>query len=240
MYRDLASWWPIISAAGDYAEEARAHRRILLAHCARRPRTLLELGCGGGTNASHLKAHFQMTLVDLSPGMLANSRALNPECEHVRGDMRTLRLGRLFDAVFTHDAILYMTTEADLSKAIATAYAHCRPGGAALFVPDHVKETFVAYTRHGGHDGRGRAMRYLDWIWDPNPRDTTYLCDFGYLLRDARGNVRAVHDRHELGLFPKATWMKLLKKAGFRPKAIPVRNPDLDPGSSLVFVGVRA
>ena len=31
------------------------------------------------------------------------SRSINPECEHVQGDMRTLRLGREFDAVFVHD-----------------------------------------------------------------------------------------------------------------------------------------
>ena len=35
-----------------------------------------------------------MTLVDLSEEMLAVSRELNPECEHLQGDMRTLRLGR--------------------------------------------------------------------------------------------------------------------------------------------------
>ncbi len=33
------------------------------------------------------------------------SRELNPDCEHVLGDMRTLRLGRTFDAVFVHDAV---------------------------------------------------------------------------------------------------------------------------------------
>lgn len=48
-----------------------------------------------------------MTLVDLSPEMLTTSCALNPECEHLPGDMRTVRLGRLFDAVFIHDAIIY-------------------------------------------------------------------------------------------------------------------------------------
>ena len=50
--------------------------------------------------------------------MLALSRALNPECEHLAGDMRTLRLGRVFDAVFVHDAVCYMTTRADLREFI--------------------------------------------------------------------------------------------------------------------------
>ena len=74
-------------------------------------RTLLELGSGGGNNASHLKTRFDCTLTDISPEMLALSRSLNPECEHLEGDMRTLRLGREFDVVFIHDAISYLTTE---------------------------------------------------------------------------------------------------------------------------------
>ncbi len=42
------------------------------------------------------------------------TRALNPECKHLPGDKRTVRLGGTFDAVFVHDAVMYMTTEEDL------------------------------------------------------------------------------------------------------------------------------
>lgn len=65
---------------------------------------ILELGCGGSNNAYHLKGSYQMTLTDLSESMLAVSRQLNPECTHLQGDMRVLRLGMTFDAVFVHDA----------------------------------------------------------------------------------------------------------------------------------------
>src|SRR5205085_10089003 len=118
----------------------------------RNTQRVLELGSGGGNTASHLKKHFSMTLVDRAPGMLAASKTLNPECEHIAGDMRTARLGRTFDAVFIHDAIMYMLTEADLRSALQTARVHCAPGGAALFVPDWMKETFAPRTGHGGHD----------------------------------------------------------------------------------------
>ena len=46
--------------------------------------------------------------------------------------MRTLRLGRTFDAVLIHDSIMYMTTEADLAAAALTAFVHTRPRGATL------------------------------------------------------------------------------------------------------------
>src|SRR5512142_3025896 len=129
LYRELAGWFHLLTAPEDYTEESALYTKTIVGACATPPRTLLELGSGGGNNASHMKAHFQMTLTDLSAEMLDVSRRLNPECEHIQGDMRSVRLGRLFDAVFIHDAISYMLTEADLARAIETAYIHCRPGG---------------------------------------------------------------------------------------------------------------
>ena len=205
LYDDLASWWPLLSPPSDYEEEAAFYREALTAACEGPVRTLLELGSGGGNNAFHLKPHFTLTLVDLAPGMLEVSRALNPECEHVEGDLRSVRLGRTFDGVFIHDAICYMTTEADLRQAFETAYVHCRPGGAALFAPDYVRETFQPTTDHGGTDGADRALRYLEWAYDPDPADTSYLVDYAFLLRAPDGRTRIEHDRHVEGLFPRAT-----------------------------------
>jgi SAM-dependent methyltransferase len=239
LYHELAAWWPLLSAPADYAEEAAFHRDRLLEACDGPCETLLELGSGGGNNASHLKARFRMVLVDRSPGMLEVSRALNPECEHVAGDMRTVRLGRRFDAVFVHDAVTSMTTEADLRSAIETAWAHCRPGGAALFAPDHVRENFRTSTDHGGHDGGRRALRYLEWTWDPDPSDTWYVVDYAYLLREGDGCTRVERDRHVEGLFPRADWLRLLSEAGFRAKVVPCEHSELDPGSYEVFVCSR-
>jgi SAM-dependent methyltransferase len=171
LYRQLAEWWPLCSAPEEYKEEAGIYRRVLVEHSTARPITVLELGSGGGNNASHLKKHFQLTLVDLSPGMLRVSKALNPECTHVRGDMRTVRLGTRFDAVFIHDAIDYMLTLDDLTSAFQTAFVHCRPGGVALFVPDETAERFRPSSSHGGHDQGNRGLRYLEWTVDHDPND---------------------------------------------------------------------
>jgi len=98
-----------------------------------------------------------------------------------------------------------------------TAYEHCRPGGAALFVPDFVKETFEEGVDHGGSDSDRGSVRFLQWVFDPDPKDTTYVVDFAILLRGRRGHARVAHDRHVQGLFPRARWMRLLRDAGFRP-----------------------
>lgn len=159
MYSSLAAWWPMVSSPYDYREEAAIFEEILKADC--RPcRCVLELGAGGGNTASHLKRHFRMTLVDISPGMLKVSRRLNPECKHIRGDMRSVRLNRLFDAVFIHDAIMYMTTAKDLLKVFCTAHTHLRRNGCILVVPDFFKEKFKPTTEHHGHDLDGQDSRF--------------------------------------------------------------------------------
>ena len=220
LYGELASWFHLLSSPPDYAEEADFARKLLIETGTAAPRTVLELGSGGGNNASHLKAHFQLTLVDVSPGMLELSRQLNPECEHLTGDMRTLRLGRVFDAVFVHDAIMYMTTERDLRGALETAFVHCKPGGVAVFMPDVVRETFVSLTTHGGHDGNGRSIRYIEWTFDVDPADTVYTVDFAYLLRDGSEPLRVVHDQHVFGIFSREVWLRLLRDVGFDPKMV--------------------
>ena len=236
LYFELSSWYHLLSSPSDYGDEAEFVRSLLAGASAVPPVTVLELGSGGGNNASHLKAHFNMTLADLSEGMLDLSRRLNSECEHIQADMKTLRLNRLFDAVFIHDAIMYMVTEDDLRRAMETAFFHCKPGGAGLFMPDVISETFVSLTTHGGHDSKtadGRAIRYIEWTFDPDPADTTYTIDFAYLLREKNTPVRVVHDTHVFGVFPRETWLTLLRETGFHPQAV------ADPWGREVFICTR-
>ncbi|NQU38822.1 MAG: class I SAM-dependent methyltransferase [Lentisphaerae bacterium] len=241
LYNELAPWWPLLSPREDYEEEAAIYARALKAAATPEPITVLELGSGVGNNASYLSSDFELTLVDRSPAMLAVSRALNPACEHIEGDMRTLDIGRLFDAVFIHDAIIYMTTEEELRATLATAARHCRPDGALLVIPDHVRERFVTTSGHGGTDGAdGRGARYLQWSWDADPTDTRYETAFTVMLRQADGRVESHHERHTCGLFPRNTWLDLITEAGFEVDALPFEHSEIEDGVCEMFVGTRA
>jgi SAM-dependent methyltransferase len=236
LYTELAEWWPLISPPDEYRDEADSVIRVL-GECALPVRTVLELGSGGGHNAVHLARRFEMTLVDLSPAMLAMSGRLNPNCEHVLGDMRTVRLERLFDAVFIHDAIGYMLDADDLGRALATAFVHCRPGGMVLIEPDHVEESFQPSTDHGGQDGTdGRAARYLEWVHPAQGNEV--VVDYVFALAEDGQAPRVVHDRHVCGLFPTSMWMALLERAGFDAE-IRLEETNGDYPSRLIFVGRR-
>lgn len=239
LYSELADWWYVLSPVEEYAEEAATFVRTMQAHTRRPLDSVLELGCGGGNNAYHMKASFAMTLADVSNAMVALSRGTNPECEHHVGDMRTIRLGREFDGVFIHDAIDYMTTPDDLRRAIDSAFVHCRSGGVALFAPDHVSEIFAPSTDHGGSDGTDRALRFLEWTWDPDPNDTTCVTDYVYALRTADGAVRVEHDRHVHGVFPRQTWLDIIRSVGFEASVVPFEHSELEPGTHELFVGEK-
>ncbi len=240
MYSDLANWFHLLTAPADYADEAAFTTRVFEAASATRPQTLLELGSGGGNNASHLKARFTLTLSDLSPEMLAISRELNPECEHIEGDMRTLRLGRTFDCVFIHDAIDYMLTPEDLQAALDTAFVHTKPGGVLLLTPDCTRETQKPGIDSGGHDGvagDGRSVRYLEWTHAPDDGATSYMTDYAIMLRGADGTVTVQHDHHVIGLFATEEWHSHLRNAGFEVIELDVEDPNT--GEHAVFVARR-
>jgi SAM-dependent methyltransferase len=230
LYYDLAR-----SPVEEYRQEAGAYHR-LFRHHPQQVSSILELGCGGGNNAFYLKEHYTMTLVDVSPQMLAICAGINPECTCVHGDMRHVRVDRQFDAVFVHDAVSYITTVEDLQLVADTAANHCNPGGIVLMVPDFVEQTFREGVSHGGANGPdGRSMRYLEWISDPDPNDSTYIADFAYLFRTSDGSVHCEHDRHILGLFSSETWLRAFRLAGLDPRSVSF---DYDGSGELDAVGI--
>ncbi|HYO79799.1 MAG TPA: class I SAM-dependent methyltransferase [Bryobacteraceae bacterium] len=211
MYADLARWWPLLSPKEEYVEEAAD----LLHQIGRGPGTLLELGCGGGSLAWHLKHHWTLTLTDVSPQMLEVCGELNPEAECVVGDMRTIDLGRTFDRVLIHDAIMYMTTVADLEAAIRNAARHCTNEGLIAILPDHVAETYEPSHDSGGHDAPdGRGLRYLEWTWDSDPNDSSFEVAYSIVTRDSSGAVHADLDVHKEGCFSRAQWNDTLHRSG--------------------------
>lgn len=236
LYGDLAGWWPLLSS-----DEAREEEAVvlssLLSQAADGPiRAVLELGCGGGGLAMHLPASWDLTLVDQATAMLDVSRARNPSATHLPGDMRSLRLSRTFDAVLLHDAVMYLTSQADLEATMHTIAAHLRVGGAAVVVPDVTRETFFESTLMDGAEGPGgTSARLLEWRWDPDPDDETFLDELVLVVRDDDG-VHTVHETHEMGLFSREVFADTMGQAG-----LSLVVPRLPPGVELgeVFLARR-
>jgi hypothetical protein len=115
---------------------------------------------------------------------------------------------------------MHMRSERDLKRAIATAFAHCKHGGIALFQPDFVRETFDLSTRRGGHSENGRQVRFVETQGSRGGSRTLVDVDFEFTLTNEKGRTRVARDRHVVGLFPRATWLKMLRAAGFRVRCV--------------------
>ncbi len=204
-----------MSPPQDYRDEARQFWNFLRGSATIPVKEVLHLGCGGGHVDSQLKRFVRITGVDLSPAMLRLARRLNPEVAYRRGDMRYAHLGRKFDGALISDAVAYMQTPRELTRAFATAFRHLRPGGAFVTYGEHIRGR-VEQNLTRAIRGRSRETEvvFVENLYDPDPSDTTVEGTFVFLVR-RRGRLSVETDHHILGLFPKAAWTRALRDAGF-------------------------
>ncbi len=134
-----ARFYDLLYRDKDYAAECDCLELLFARHARGKVRSVLDLGCGTGGHALLLVARgYRVAGVDRSQGMLAVARRKAGEAgvaaRFSRGDIRTVRLGRTFDAVISMFAVLgYQTEDRDVVAALATAAAHLRPGGLLVF-----------------------------------------------------------------------------------------------------------
>jgi SAM-dependent methyltransferase len=215
LYGDLAWTWPIVSPPEDYVPEGDYFAEQIRKHSDFEVKTLLHLGCGGGHNDFTLKRHFEVTGVDVSETMLGLARKLNPDVTYLQGDMRSVRLGSVFDSVAILDAVNYMLTREDLRLAFETAFCHLRPGGVLLTTVEQTPENFRQnLTRHWTNREGDTEITFIENSYDPDPGDSTYESTFVFLIR-RNGRLEIEMDRHTGGIFPMDTWMEILQGVGF-------------------------
>jgi SAM-dependent methyltransferase len=230
LYHDLAYLWPVMSPPEEYAAEANCWRGVLWDLLGPGRHHLLELGVGGGHNLSHLAPSYEVTAIDLSPEMLKLSTVLNPGVEHLVGDMRRIRLGRIFDAVLVHDAISCMTTARDLEAVFVAAAAHLESGGALIVAPEYYREDTLVPRIACHTSSRGSIeLTYTEFTYDPDPSDTMLEILLSYYVW-SDGRLRIEHDRMQVGCFPRSLWRRTLNSVGFdvREHAFRLKDSGLD------------
>ena len=235
MYEDLAWTWPIISPPEEYEEEAEQFIKAILDHSKIEVKTVLDMGCGGGHVDVHLKRDFAVTGADLSEGMLANARRLNPEVRYVNDDMRDLRLSETFDAVIIADAIMYMKSQDELKAAFETAFEHLKPGGAFCTYVEESPDRFDNGSTYISVREKDNArITLIEHQIGENVEDGVFESIFVYVI-NTDGQITVEIDRHEFGIFPLETWRRLLEEAGFEVHETVY---DADDGYPM-FIGVK-
>jgi len=170
------------------------------------------MGSGAGVYDWVFKRSFTVTGVDLSLGMLEKARTTHPDIEYLEGDMRTLRLNRLFDAVAIPDSIDYMVSLADFQQAIQTAVEHLKTGG-ILLIAGKTEETFQNNNFAYSGEKNSVHVTLLENNYINKFRPNTYEATLVYLIWE-QGELTIHTDHHVLGLFPLETWEKVFDNAG--------------------------
>ncbi|MBY5856079.1 class I SAM-dependent methyltransferase [Rhizobium ruizarguesonis] len=93
-------------------------------------REILDVGCGTGRDLAFLTGlGFQCHGVDIERAMIDYARRTYPGASYRTHDMRSVRLGRRFDAILCLGSTLtYALTNKDLSQLVQTFSVHSRPG----------------------------------------------------------------------------------------------------------------
>ena len=231
-YNELAWTEDLLANPADYESEVAGYVDLIKRNSSQTPRTLLHLGCGVGGHDDVFKRHFDVTGVDISRGMLDRARLRHQDIEYIEGDMRTVRLGREFDAVTIPDSIDYMGSLPELRMAIETAVAHLKPSGILLVVgktQESFRDNNFAYTG----EQEGLHVTLLENNYINRYRPDTYEATLVYLIR-RRGELTIHTECHVLGLFSHEVWEKVFAEAG-----LSVQETDLDGTYDKYLLGDR-
>lgn len=168
--------------------------------------TILHLGCGAGGHDYHFKKKFEVTGLDISPGMLEIARRVNPEVDYHLGDMRDFEFARCFDVVIIPDSIAYMSNLIDLRKVLVNAKKHLLTGGVIIIVAN-IKDNF----RNSNFVYTGQTGDIDVTLFENNHiiSASSYEATLFYLIR--QGTEKNIYvETHTLGLFSYQEWLDLL------------------------------
>jgi ubiquinone/menaquinone biosynthesis C-methylase UbiE len=131
-YDSLASYYDAVT--GDSATEITFVDGIIKNACPRAV-TLLEAACGTGGIIAGLAAGYQVSGLDISPGMLAVAGQKLPAGTPLyAADMSSFRLDRTFDAIVcVYHGINHLLDFSDWESFFDCAYGHLNRGGVLLF-----------------------------------------------------------------------------------------------------------
>jgi SAM-dependent methyltransferase len=215
----------------DYHAEAAELRRIIEESPGRH--TLLDVACGTGAHLAELRQWYEVEGADVSPAMLAVARQRLPGVEVYEVDMRTLDLGRSFDAVIClFSSIGYVTDPAEMRSAVARLAAHVAPGGVLILDgwvrPDDWREG----ARPEPDIAQDDETLVVRLSFASREGNLTNL-DMHHLVQTS-GGVDYFVENHRLALTPTEDYVSAVEGAGLVARVIPDYMPARDR-----IVGVR-
>jgi 2-polyprenyl-3-methyl-5-hydroxy-6-metoxy-1,4-benzoquinol methylase len=220
-FKEYSNYYDLLYAEKDYQAEVDFIEGILRDYSIKKVKTILDCGCGTGGHAIALaEKGFNITGIDLAPGMLRHARQRAREeglkIHFRQGDLRSFALHKKFNACICMFAVLgYITTTADVIAALRNIRAHLPIG--ALFILDvwnglAVMRILPSEKVKVIEDKGIRLIR----IAQPELDAVSHTCKVNYRLIISRGNqiTKEVTEQHIMRYFFPQEIKHYLEEAG--------------------------
>ena len=217
-FHPTASVYDIVYDHVDYAEHASVIERVIEERFPGAA-SLLDVACGTGRHLALFRERFDhVEGSDVDPAMLQVARARLGDVPLHEADMRTIALGRRFDAVTClFSSIGYMQTTEDLGRAMAAMASHLEPGG-VLVVEPWLWPSMIespGRIRHFVAEGENVVVvRTARWLNAATAlAEKVSRMEFAYLVTTDDGSDLRV-ERHDMGLFTPDEYVAAVRDAG--------------------------
>lgn len=209
IYADLLDY----KADCDYLETL--FRRVL----GRRPRSVLDLGCGTGNHAIELaRRGYEVVGLDLSRSQLAVARrkllGKRLPVTFVQGDMARFRLRRPFDAaICMFGGFGYLLLDRDVRSHLASVREHLAADG--MYVFEFWQESAVIPGHQGwvARDRPHRLLRLSESAYDAARH--RLAIDFHFYVFEGRRVVDRFSESHTLRVYAAGEMRELLSESAF-------------------------
>lgn len=210
----------------DYHAETAELDRLIKESCPE-ARTLLDVACGTGAHLAELSHRYEVEGADLSPAMLEVARKRLPGIPLHQADMRTLDLGRTFDAVIClFSSIGYITDPSEMRSTVARLAAHVASGGVLILDgwvrPGEWREGFRPQPDIA-QDSETLVVRLALTRRDGSITEL----DMHHLVETAEA-IDYFVERHRLALTPTEEYVSAVESAGLTAHVIPNYMPARD------------
>jgi ubiquinone/menaquinone biosynthesis C-methylase UbiE len=219
LYSKLAKYYDLIYNYRDYLDEAVRLQNLIIKNMEYEANTLLDVACGSGLHLKHLKDDFSCTGVDVSPAMVRIAKSNVNGVSFKEGDMKDLKLGKLFDVVTClFGSIGYVKTLANIERVILSFFNHLKPKGLLLIETSNNSSAFVlGEPRVTSYDGKNVKVARIN---HSNIRLATAVINMHILVAEKGKDVNYLVDKHELGLFGDKEMSMIMKECGFKGKVL--------------------
>jgi len=219
LYGKSAEYYDDIYSFKNYEKESEKLDEIIRQNKKSSGNTLLDVACGTGNHIAHLKKHYAVEGLDLSPELLKKAKAKNPDVIFHKADMCTFKLGKRFDIVTClFSAIGHVKTRTRMRMAVANMAAHLEEGGVMVIEPWFSLDQWNVGHMHANYVDQPDLKLARISI---SERRRNFSVNRMHYLVASKNRIQHFVERLEMGLFAAQEYLEAYQKAGLATTSDP-------------------